>query len=288
MVRVAIILAVAAVLVAIGVFALPLAFTEEWSWRANVGSTLTTAIALMLGAVALLVTARVESSDYKAQQQTKTDLARLLATLAMIENKGALARTGQIKAVDFKHEAETIEKFANSTTGFAMYNLLARKSRAARNQGEEWRLFFMYIAELTAKHDDPALVINRAVRIQEMLLKLTQDDLRLIGRSVSDLVAGIADFNTALDENVVIKAMRNVIGKEQGGADRSQRQALFIRKLRFLKAKGVDDPTLDMFLAVAAQDAVALKAARERGAEDNMTDTALLQKYAAELTGFAE
>jgi hypothetical protein len=128
MVRLGVALAVAAVLVAIGVFFIPGPFTEDASWRASVGGTLTTALALMLGAIALIITARVESSDYKAEQETKVDIARLLATLASIQNKGALWRTKQIASPDLSLEAEAVSQFARSTTGFALYNLAAKKA----------------------------------------------------------------------------------------------------------------------------------------------------------------
>lgn len=288
MIRLAIVLALAAVVVAVGVFFVPFAFTEQWSWRASIGSTLTTAIALILGAIALLVTARVESSDYKAQQQTKTDIAGLLATLAMVVNKGALARTGQIQQVDFRREAEAIEGFVHSTTGFAMYMMAAQKSRAARRKSEEWRLFFMYVAELISKPDEPGLVLNRAIRLLELLLKLDSNDLRAIGRSVSNLVSGISAFDRALDDNVVIKAMRNVAAEEGGGGNDKERNALVISKLQFLKTQGVDDPNVDLFLAVHAGDTVKLKNALDRGADPNITDTAVLEKHKAILANFKE
>ncbi len=286
MIRVAIALAIAAVVVAIGVFVVPYAFDEQTSWSATVGSTLTNAIALMLGAIALLVPARVESSDYKAEQQTKTDIARLMATLAMILTKGALVRTGQIKNPDFSREVAAIDAFAHSTTGFAMFVLAGEKSRMARNKSEEWRVFFMYIAELVARADEPSLVINRAVRLQEMMLKLTREDLRRIGKSVSNLVSGISDFDAALDENVVVKAMRSVVNDEHGGADDEERNALVRRKFEFLKAQGVDDPEVDMFLAVWAGDTAELQNAIDRGANVNATDTAVLRRHEVILRTF--
>lgn len=288
MVRIAIALAVAAVAVAIGVFFFPPNVVEEWSWRASIGSSLTTAIALMLGAIALLVTARVESSDYKAEQQTKIDLAELLAALAMILNKGALGRTGQIKNVDFSEEVKRIEIFSMSTTSFAMYNLLARKSRIAGNKGEEWRLFFVYIAEITSNTQDLGLVVNRAVRLQQMLIKLTRRDLHYIGYSVANLVAGIRDFHEAIDDNVLIKAMHEVVNKEQGGADSELRTKNVMRKFRFLKARGIDDPNIDLFLAVDEGDTAKLQAAIDKGADVNISDAAILQKYETALAQFKE
>jgi hypothetical protein len=286
MVRIAVFLALAAFLVAVGVFVVPIAIDEPMSWRAEVGATLTTAIALILGALALLITARVESSDYKAQEETKTDIARLLATLAMIQNKGALWRTQQITSVDYAGECASIEAFAKSTTGFALYNLAAQKSRAAGSEGEEWRVFFLYIAEIATNGDNPGLVLNRAIRVQEMILKLGEQDLRFIGKSVSNLIGGISGFEKALDDNVLIKAMRSAVGEEQGGMDPKARAALVQRQFEYLKAQGVSDPNIDMFLAVGKGDRDALQAALDAGADTSITDSAVLKKYEAQLANF--
>lgn len=288
MIRLAITLAAIALAVAVGAFFFPAKVIEEWSWRASIGSSLTTAIALMLGAIALLITAKVESSDYKAEQQIKSDIAEILSVLSMILHKGALARTIKIKTVDFSEQIKRIEIFANSTTGFAIYNLVASKSKLSPGKNEEWRLFFFYIAEIVSEPTQIGLVINRAVRIQGLLLKLRHNDLRVISNSVNNLVDGIRNFEAALQENVLVKAMRDAANEEQGGEDNALRSDKLMRKLLFLKSQGIDDPNIDLFIAAQEGDTAKLQAAMDRGADINMGDLALLRKYAVDLKQYKD
>jgi hypothetical protein len=283
---VALTLATLAFGLAIGVFLWPGPITEQASWRADVGATLATAMALALGAVALLITARVESSDFKAEQETKSDLARLMQALASIQTKGGLWRA-QSTPADFGPELLVLQTFANSTTGFAMRSLSALRSRAAGRRAEEWRLFFIYVAECLSKPAPDELVINRAMRMQELLLTLDRDDLRFIGRSVSDLVRGIVTFRQALDEDTLIKALRQLHAEAvPNGA--SGDAALFVRKLQFLKGLGIADPNIDLFLAVVGNQPQGVESAIQSGADPSVTDAQLLRKYNAELLTFRD
>ncbi|MEO0400583.1 MAG: hypothetical protein AAF224_14320 [Pseudomonadota bacterium] len=286
MVKLGIILSVLALVIAISVFFIPIKLTEDVSWRASVGGTITTALALMLGALALLVTAQVESSAYKAKEQTKTDISGLLATLATIQTKSALWQTGQLESVDLTKESEIILAFSNSTTGFAMHNLAAQKSRLAKDRGEEWRVFFLYIAEMSTMSENTSLMLNRAVRVQELLLSLSEKDLRAIGSSVSSLTSGISDFEKALDENVLIKAVRQSTGEEKDGPDSLGRSELVFKKFQYLKQLGVEDPNIDMFLAVEGNDTTLLQNALNNGADPSITDSAVLNKYDDKLRNF--
>ncbi len=274
-----------ALAVSIAVFFVEAASSDSAANRATVASSLSTAIALMLGALALLITARVESSDYRAQQDSKTDIARLLAALTTIQTQMALASQTGAKP-DFEREKSAVRDFMNSVTGFAFYSFQAHKSRAAGDRAETWRVFFMYLGEIVAGKE-PALVTNRAIRAQALLLQLTQRDLRAIVDSQLDLVEGIARFGEVLDHNVLIRATRSVYGGED--LRRADGASLLIRKLRFLKeVKRVADPDVDMFLAVLDSAPEALRDALSRGADPKITDSALLRRYAAELKQFDE
>jgi hypothetical protein len=121
-----------------------------------------------------------------------------------------------------------------------------------------------------------------------LLLKLSKNDVRFIGRSVSDLVRGITGFSRALDDNVLIKAMRGAVGEEQGGIDSEARDKIFVRKLKHLKGKGIEDPNIDLFLAVLGRDSKEVQDALERGADPSITDGEILSKYKSYLGDFKE
>lgn len=54
-------------------------------------------------------------------------------------------------------------------------------------------------------------------------------------------------------------------------------------KLKSLKAKGIHDPDVDLFLAVFDNDVDRLKAALKEGANPNVTDTEVLRRHQLEL-----
>ena len=111
-------------------------------------------------------------------------------------------------------------------------------------------------------------------------------DLRSIGRSVSNLTGGISGFEKALRDNVLLEAMRSTVGAEQGGLDQAARANRVQQQFQFLKDHGVNDPDVDMFLALGASDREALQDAIDRGADINTTDTKVLGRYAPQLKAF--
>jgi hypothetical protein len=57
-------------------------------------------------------------------------------------------------------------------------------------------------------------------------------------------------------------------------------------KFKHLKKKGVDDPNVDMFVAVFDNDTELLKGALAAGADRTVTDNQVLNGYQAELADF--
>lgn len=288
MIRWAILLAFLALAVSVAVFAAPFTFTEEWSWRASVGSSISTAIAIILGAIALLITAQVESSDYKSQQEVKTDLARLLATLSSAQVRAGIKMApGAREKTDLRVEKAGLLAFMQSTTGFAFYGFAAHKSEKSAKAPQEWRLFHLYMSEMIDT-DDVGLFLNRAIRVQNLLTGMTKADLRQLANAVQDIAKSVASFDYVVENNVLLKAMRGIYGVDPKTAPKPEDEnASFIAALNFLKSKGVTDPDVDLFLAVHANDTTALQAAIDAGGNVNVTTGALLKRYEAELKGFS-
>jgi hypothetical protein len=288
MIRWAIILAFLALAVSVAVFVAPFTFTEEWSWRASVGSSISTAIAIILGAIALLITAQVESSDYKSQQEVKTDLAKLLATLSSAQVRaGIKLEPGARAKTNLAVEKAALLAFMQSTTGFAFYGFAAHKSQKSAKAPQEWRLFHLYMSEMIDT-DDVGLFLNRAIRVQNLLTSFTKADLKQLSKAVQDIAHSVAHFDDVVENNVLLKAMREIYGTDPKNApapeDDNKR---FIAALNYLKSQGVDDPDIDLFLAVDANDTAGLKAAIDRGGNVNVTTGELLARYEAQLKEFA-
>lgn len=288
MIRWAILLAFLALAVSVAVFVAPFTFTEEWSWRASVGSSISTAIAIILGAIALLITAQVESSDYKSQQEVKTDLAKLLATLSSAQVRAGIKMApGTREKTNLAVEKAGLLSFMQSTTGFAFYGFAAHKSEKSAKAPQEWRLFHLYMSEMIDT-DDVGLFLNRAIRIQNLLTSMKKADLKQLANAVQDIAKSVASFDYVVENNVLLKAMRSIYGVDPKSApapeDENKR---FIAALNFLKSKGVADPDVDLFLAVDANDTTALQAAIDAGGNVNVTTGALLARYEAELKDFS-
>lgn len=93
----------------------------------------------------------------------------------------------------------------------------------------------------------------------------------------------------AAEQRLAARANEN---KTSEGPDAPSERDAFRRKLLYLKEKGIDDPSLELFLVVTAdretpEGMEQLQAALAAGADVTMTDVALLQKYHEELKDFA-
>lgn len=285
MIRVAVAIAFAALFVSIGALVVPGAVTEELSWRAAIGASISTSIAIILGAIALLLTAKVESADYKAEQQIKYDLARLHAALSSAQVRAGIKLDVKLRgATNFSQEKLVAHEFLQSVTGFAFYMLTARKSEESRGSPEEWRLFHLYIAELV-ESSDVSVFLNRATRVQRLLSELTSNDIDSLCSSVRDLSGSAANFGWAIEKNLVLRAMNEVYGGK-ATADVDDNSAVLDR-LAYLKSIGVEDPDIDLFIAVHQNDTTSLKSALDRGANMNVTDKQILSRHAEKLKQYA-
>jgi hypothetical protein len=281
------ILAILSGLLALVVLILPLGNAgSELSNRATVSSAVSTTFALISGVIAILVTARVSSTDYQAEQNVKADTAKLLASLRSIMLKGALFSQKAAKtnaAPDFTNELKSINEFLSSTTAFAFWSWEGYKSALAEERPESWRLFFMYLAELLDSKDNFRNMISRAVEIETLLTSLTKKDIRRISQYTSDLAKAVGKFQESRTNSLLINAVASVYEK-RGDANATLQMFLHLKK------KGVEDPNIDMFIAVMSpedpENTKKLQAALEAGADPSVTDSELIQKYQTQLKDF--
>jgi len=255
---------------------------EEYAQRGSLSSAVSTGFALVLSIIAVILTARVSSSDFRAEQETKTHTAELLASLRSIIAKGALGGPlGIAEGLDFSHERQRINEFLNSTTAFAFWSWEAEAGRRAGERPEEWRAFFLYLLEILGS-PEPALVVNRAVAVERLLTGLSRRDILRIAGKNSNLASAIPDFERSRVESATIGPAATVYAPATDDP-----QASFRARLVFLKEeRGIDDPDLDMFLAAMDGDEVGLRSALERGANAQLRDAALLARYREQLADF--
>ncbi len=113
-----------ALLAGVGLFFAPFGASQNLANRGTAAAALVSAFAVILTALALVATVQVESSDFRAEERVKEDIARLLASLQSIHVKAQwLTRQpnqqNQYHGSLFDDERQVIQEFLNSTTALA-------------------------------------------------------------------------------------------------------------------------------------------------------------------------
>jgi hypothetical protein len=187
--------------------------------RAAVSQALSVALALVVGMIAIIITAGVESSEYRAREKLKSDIASLIAALQSIYLKTAnfLASSElRIERPNFKSELKTIGEFVCSTSGFAFFCWAAEKSKqAGKGRPEFWRLFFYDLSWLQMRSGSELIQFVQAARPGSgsgndplhLLFLLTKKDLRAILKYLDKFEDSLTTSQTIIDENPIVAAM---------------------------------------------------------------------------------
>jgi hypothetical protein len=278
-----------ALLAGIGLFFAPFGASQSLANRGTAAAALVSGFAVVLTALALVATVRVESSDFRAEESVKEDIARLLASLRSIYLKAAWL-TQQSDQLDDRHgslfdnERRVIQDFMNSTTALAFYALEGRMSAKAGPRAEEWRVFSLYMIEIlrAGVPADYRLIANRAVRAEHVITQLQREDIATLSEDVSNLSRAIGEFADNRSETVLSRAAYEVFG---GTTDQEEAHDSSLAKLRELKRQGIEDPDIELFLAVADDDPEAARRALDSGAHVDVTIGEILERYKDRLAG---
>ena len=210
-----------ALLVGIGLFFAPFGVSQNLANRGTAAAALVSGFAVVMTALALVATVRVESSDFRAEERVKEDVARLLASLRSIYLKAAWL-TQQLDQGDSRHaslfngERQVLQEFLNSTTAPAFYALEGRISAEKGSRPEEWRVFSLYVIDILCSPMPAAyqLIARRAVRAEHLLTQLRREDVAAMSADVSDLSRAIEEFARNRSETTLARAAYEVFGGE--------------------------------------------------------------------------
>ena len=125
------------------------------------------------------------------------------------------------------------------------------------------------------------LLRDAAFRLETLVSSLTATDVGVIGARLQDLPGAIADFRKTAPSAQIERYSR--------AADVEAKLALF----QHLRDQGIADPTIELFVAVmepgpeTPERVERVRAALEAGADIEMTDVELLNRYSAQLKDFA-
>jgi len=269
--------------VGIGLFFAPFGVSQNLANRGTAAAALVSGFAVVMTALALVATVRVESSDFRAEERVKEDVARLLASLRSIYLKAAWL-TQQRDQGDSRHaslfngERQVLQEFLNSTTAPAFYALEGRISAEKGSRPEEWRVFSLYVIDILCSPMPAAyqLIARRAVRAEHLLTQLRREDVAAMSADVSDLSRAIEEFARNRSETTLARAAYEVFGGEDD-EEATSRSAM--ESLKELKDQGIEDPDIDLFLGVDANDLASVQKAVDAGANVNVTMEELLSRY---------
>lgn len=97
-------------------------------------------------------------------------------------------------------------------------------------------------------------------------------------RNFSETIAKMTDIDNISD---LTKTSYNVVNRTTTRSD-----GVIESQLRYLKEQGVKDPDIDLFIAVFDNNLDAVKLACDNGANVNVRDVELLEKYEDKLKDF--
>lgn len=240
-------------------------------------------IALFIGIYAAYVTQRVATSGFQSAEKVKSDTATLLAALRGIMVKAVLysqqdraTRDDENKPnyIDIKPEKAVIQGFLNSPTAVAYYAFAAERSRKARKEGkkgEEWRLFFLMIADLLRTDNTYACGLQ-AAQIEKMFDTVSDDDMESMSSHLEDLVGSVQGILQNRQDDVLIKVLVDQ-------PDRDPKLEDFAGFMDFLRSRGIKDPDVDLLWSSANGEESLVKDALKRGAKLNVGGTEIIDRY---------
>ena len=210
-----------------------------------------------------------------------------LLTLDLQENLEPVVKEIAWRSTALVTELGSLDASDRRTMAGYLSNL-DRSQRVASSRGESDRL-----ASLVRMWREESLAAIPPPTEAELESLKGEADQKIGGKSADTIehFGRLAIDGSANDRRNFQKLIKALLGAELGDAadetgeagipdaDVASRRRMF----QHLKAKGVNDPNVDLFLALIDDDAEALKAAIDAGADPNITDRQVLSAHAADL-----
>jgi hypothetical protein len=255
--------------------------------RGTVAAAIVSAFALIVSAIALLVTVRVQGSDHQAEERVRVELAILMSSVRSMLTKSAWefadVKDSNHLAPRLDGERKSIDDFLSSTSAVALWAWIGKRSQAAgEGVSEEWRIFFKYLLDLLKEDAAIGMVVARSLGVERLLTSLSKRDIRLISSYVSDLASAGENFRLSREHDPFLAAALSLLAPPEDPAQQ-------LRQLQYLKESGIDDPEVDLWLALLESGPTMneeVEQAVGRGADPSKTANAVLAKHASALADF--
>ncbi|HAC62641.1 MAG TPA: hypothetical protein DCF68_03655 [Cyanothece sp. UBA12306] len=259
----------------------------------SIVSSVIALFAVFISLQANFVAKQVATSDFQAVEQVKSETAQLISVLRALMIKG-IVYSQQDKSkrdnpkyerfVDTTPERDQIEAFMHSPTALAYYSYIAKRSknaREARVKREEWRAFFLQLAELR-QISNPWLAARAAAKLEKLFDDLGDQQIKEIASNLNDLPRAISILFAEREHDVLVQVMVNP-------EDEPINDDNFIDFVKFLREnKEIDDPDLDIFWAASSRDADLAQTALSRGARVNIRSHEIIERYKSYVSEFEQ
>jgi hypothetical protein len=240
-------------------------------------------LSLAISIYAISSQERVATSGFQSAQKVKLDTAELLSALRGIMLKAALYTQQDPKRrddqnysdyIDIRPEKASIQRFLNSATAVAYYAFVARRSSAAGKagkKGEEWRIFFLSLAQLLNTSNTYSAG-KSAAKIETMFDDVSEEDIEEMSAGLEDLPGSVRKILKGRSDDLIIKVMTELGAK-------SEADSKFPDFVAYLREQGVKDPDVDLFWSAISGDKNVAQDALTRGAKLNTTEGDIISKY---------
>ena len=240
-------------------------------------------ISILSAVGAARVSYQVNGSGWRASESLLTDLATLLAALRSVSTKGAVVMGEQRETlISVDAELDTIRRFLVSTSGLALSLYAGEVGSTGASDDKQagaWRVLPINFTNLAAMKitsgSDNQTAGRLAIDIERTLSTLNRKSIKRIRREIKDLPNVLSSLENSRQKDILLNALGNIRTDQQASAD------LEIERLRQLKSSGIDDPDIDLWLAVTAgdDDVAAVKDALDRGANPNIPLGEVLDRH---------
>lgn len=246
----------------------------------ELASAVATTAVLLVGILAVTVVVSVESAEFKATEQVKTDLLSLAATLSSIMRKVCAAEKIDKTRPDLEVESNEFSRFSAGITALALQSWASKSPKGKDGKELNFLQFFVCLGKGTLVLRSPEqhnlntrVCADLFAPMYLLLSDLSEKNVLEISKQIADIDSAISSSLKGI-KDPFIQHVLDLFDQSNTRHDDSA------DRLRALHAHGVMDPDLDLWIAVLDGNADALRVAVESGGNTEITMDTLLQRHA--------
>lgn len=252
----------------------------EWGNASEVASAVATTAVLLVGILAVTIVVAVESAEFKATEQVKVDLLTLAASITSIMRKVGASEALHTELPHVELESSELQKFSAGITALALQSWSEKKPVSKEGKPINLLNFFICLGHaiviLRSPQEGGLNTYKCASYLAPMHLILAE----LTEAHIVEIAKELANIDTAVSKSLAAAARDPFIGRvlqvhQQRETGRQENE----QRIRDLKAQGIDDPDLDLWMAVLDNKVPALEDAIKRGANAQTTMETLLHRH---------